>query len=343
MSTIYTTMNSSSSTHTLLPTSSTEEHTYVDYANCYNEEKKVSTMGGVREPFPVKLFKLLEFADLQDPDLASVISWHSHGRCFRVHNPKKSEEFLHRFFNQNKYSSFRRQLNLWGFKRLTQNGADNGAYYHEMFLRSKPFLCRSIRRKAGFSGKQNKNKKCAASNSDTEPKFFLMAPLPPSRMLATSSVSVSPDEATRISCNDTIVSARTTRRSPFDITFDAEDLDDVFTSPSSRSDPIKHKDSILDLSSIFDHMEFLFIDEIDLRAEAGRTGTTSEMNTFVREVSFRDVENYPNDLEPLTSGSSLEGVIDYSCSEPSPPMTAQELDFMLQYFPMPSYLESRRC
>lgn len=166
-------------------------------------------------------FKLLEFANLQEPDLSSIISWQSHGRCFRVHNPKKSEEFLHRFFNQNKYSSFCRQLNLWGFKHLTQNGADNGAYYHKMFLCSKPFLCRSIRCKAGFSGKQNNNKKCAASNSDTEPRFCLMAPLPPSGMLATSSVSASPVEATRISCNDTIVSTRTTRRSPFDIPFDA--------------------------------------------------------------------------------------------------------------------------
>jgi hypothetical protein len=40
-------MYSSSSAHVLLPTSSTEEDTYVDYAKYYNEEKKVSMMGGV--------------------------------------------------------------------------------------------------------------------------------------------------------------------------------------------------------------------------------------------------------------------------------------------------------
>jgi len=308
MSTNKTTMNSSSSTHTLLPTSSTMEHTYVDYANYYNEEKEVSTRGGVHEPFPVKLFNLLELADLQEPDLASIISWHPHGRCFRVHNRKKAEELIfHRFFDQTRYSSFRRQLNLWGFKRLTQNGADSGAYYHEMFLRSKPVLCRSIRREAGFSMKQNK--KCAASNSNAEPKFLLMAPLPPS-MLATSSVSVSTNEPTCISCNDIPIVSPRTRRSPFDITFDAEELDELFTSPSRRSDPIEHKDCILDLSSIFDHKE--------------------DLVTFVGEVSFRVVENY-NDLEPLTSGSSLEGVVDYSGLEPYPPMTAQELDFMLQF------------
>jgi len=82
-------------------------------------------------------------------------------------------------------------------------------------------------------------------------------------------------------------------------------------------------------ATVFDHKEDHVIDAIDLRAESGRTGTTSERNGFVREVSFRVVENY-NDLEPLTSGSSLEGVVDYSGLEPSSPTTAQELDFMLQ-------------
>lgn len=86
-------------------------------------------------------------------------------------------------------------------------------------------------------------------------------------------------------------------------------------------------------------MEFHFVNEIDLQAEASRgTGTTSKRNTVVREVSFWDVNNYPNDLEPLTSGSSVEGLLDYSCLDSSPPMTAQESDFMLQYFPMPFHL-----
>ena len=38
------------------------------------------------------------------------------------------------WFSQTKFASFQRQLNLYGFRRLT-TGKDKGAYFHEHFLR----------------------------------------------------------------------------------------------------------------------------------------------------------------------------------------------------------------
>ena len=123
------------------------QHIYCDHAMVPNDETRINTKGGVRIPFPIKLFNMLEHIDLQEPQLSSVISWQPHGRCFLAHDQKQFEELvLPRFFKHKHYSSFRRQLNLWGFKRITQGGADSGAYYHELFLRSKTFLCRSIER-----------------------------------------------------------------------------------------------------------------------------------------------------------------------------------------------------
>ena len=101
-----------------------------------------------------------------------------HGRCFLVRNQKQFEELiLPRFFKQKPYASFRRQLNLWGFKRITQGGAASGAYYHELFLRSKTFLCRDIVRTTPREGETSTR---LPSNPEAEPKFYSMMALPPS-------------------------------------------------------------------------------------------------------------------------------------------------------------------
>jgi hypothetical protein len=74
-------------------------------------------------------------------DKENVVSWVSHGKAFKVHNvPVFVSEILPLFFNQTKYKSFQRQLNLWGFHRI-QNGPEKGAYHHKQFLRDKPNLC----------------------------------------------------------------------------------------------------------------------------------------------------------------------------------------------------------
>mmetsp|Transcript_24808 Transcript_24808/g.36374 ORF Transcript_24808/g.36374 Transcript_24808/m.36374 type:complete len:273 (-) Transcript_24808:74-892(-) len=76
---------------------------------------------------------------------SDIVSWAPHGRSFVV---KKPEEFVRtalskHFKTQTKFSSFRRQMNLYGFKRLS-TGPDAGGYYHELFVRNKPLLAYRI-------------------------------------------------------------------------------------------------------------------------------------------------------------------------------------------------------
>lgn len=123
--------------------------------------------GGVKTPFPIKLHMLLESGEHSD-----IIHWQPHGRCFAL---KKPNQFLKivmpQYFRQTKLTSFQRQLNLYGFNRL-YSGSDKGSYYHELFLRGRPHLCkRMIRMRIKGNGTK------AGSNPRTEPNFYRMPPV----------------------------------------------------------------------------------------------------------------------------------------------------------------------
>lgn len=50
-----------------------------------------------------------------------------------------------RYISENKYSSFQRQLNLYGFRKLVR-GEEAGGYMHPLFERGKPEQLSQVRR-----------------------------------------------------------------------------------------------------------------------------------------------------------------------------------------------------
>ena len=110
-----------------------QPHIYHDYSNLPDTAGYVrKKTGGVSQPFPEKLMDMLT---MEETHKSTVVSWLPHGRAFIVRKPKVfTEDIMPKYFRQTKLTSFQRQLNLYGFRRITQ-GPDAGAYYHELFLR----------------------------------------------------------------------------------------------------------------------------------------------------------------------------------------------------------------
>ena len=144
----------------------------ISFTNRGGPEKQ-GRRGGAAEPFPQKIHRML--ADLERlPGGTDIASFLPHGRAFSIHNPKTFVgEIMPRYFRMSRFSSFQRQLNLYDFKRIT-DGRDKGAYYHELFLHSRPALCSQMKR-TKIKG-QNSNW-IGQGNFQEEVNFYSLPPV----------------------------------------------------------------------------------------------------------------------------------------------------------------------
>lgn len=115
---------------------------YVDYSTEPDKDPLTPLTPPGRVPnFPSKMHAMLAREDLK-----GIICWLPHGRAWKVNDSKEFEKkVLPIYFEHAKYSSFIRQANGWGFRRIT-TGHDRNAYYHPRFLRGLPHLCKDMKR-----------------------------------------------------------------------------------------------------------------------------------------------------------------------------------------------------
>ena len=114
---------------------------YGEYVNTAADQDDSHTG---RIAFPVRLFDML--SEIEWRGQTSVVSWLSHGRALRVHDPDAFvTKVLPLYFKQSNITSFQRQLNVSGFRRIVF-GRDAGAYHHNYFLKGARDLAFSITR-----------------------------------------------------------------------------------------------------------------------------------------------------------------------------------------------------
>ena len=102
-------------------------------------------------PFPLMLHEMLD--DAESGGFAHIVSWQLDGYGFKVIDKQQFvEHILPKYFNQNSYKSFLRQVNLYGFSRISKSqakgGHAGGCYFHKHFIRGQKQLCSHISRQS---------------------------------------------------------------------------------------------------------------------------------------------------------------------------------------------------
>lgn len=112
-----------------------------------NEDAYFSQPMSKKDRFPVKLHRMIYEA--RQAGKESIVSFLPHGRAFAIRDKDRFvRDVLPHYFPGCQLPSFQKQLNLYGFHKITV-GKDKGDlnYFHADFLRGRPALSEKIQRR----------------------------------------------------------------------------------------------------------------------------------------------------------------------------------------------------
>eukprot|EP00252_Welwitschia_mirabilis_P009860 TRINITY_DN2276_c1_g1_i1.p1 TRINITY_DN2276_c1_g1~~TRINITY_DN2276_c1_g1_i1.p1 ORF type:complete len:354 (+),score=65.62 TRINITY_DN2276_c1_g1_i1:96-1064(+) len=127
---------------------------------------EVSSQGNSRSvpaPFLIKTYQLVDDSNTDD-----IISWNEAGTTFIVWRPAEfARDLLPNYFKHNNFSSFVRQLNTYGFRKIVP---ERWEFSNENFRRGEKHLLSEIHRRKGLiqPPPQPENKNNSPANSVDE-------------------------------------------------------------------------------------------------------------------------------------------------------------------------------
>lgn len=114
---------------------------------------------GVPQQFPRRLFEMLQSETKlieTSPDHPKIIFWSDSGKAFRIADVADfSAAILPKYFRTKKFSSFQRNLNLYGFAKV-RRGPETDMYAHPAFVRDQADTLSHLRKLTSTSSSRRR-------------------------------------------------------------------------------------------------------------------------------------------------------------------------------------------